>query len=84
VCLTRARERLILTGAARRRVFGEYQATYQSRFLEEIPAELMDRVEHTPAAPRWSGQPYELRNPYARRGGAWFHRPGIPSEDVRV
>ena len=69
VCLTRARERLILTGAARRRVFGEYQATYQSRFLEEIPPELMDRVEHTPAAPRWSGQPYELRNPYGRRGG---------------
>ena len=38
VCLTRARERLVLTGAARRRVFGEYQSTAPSRFLEEIPS----------------------------------------------
>ena len=37
VCLTRARERLMLTGAARRRVFGDYQATEPSRFLREIP-----------------------------------------------
>ena len=65
VCLTRARERLILTGAARRRTFGEYQATEPSRFLDEIPAELMNRVE--PAAPRWTGAQYELRNPYGRR-----------------
>ena len=66
VCLTRARERLILTGAARRRVFGEYQSTQPSRFLEEIPAELMDRIE--PVAPAaLAGQPYELRNPYGRR-----------------
>ena len=40
VGLTRARERLVLTGAARRRVFGEYQATEVSRFMDEIPATL--------------------------------------------
>ena len=67
VCLTRAREKLILTGAARRRIFGEYQATQPSRFLEEIPEELIQRVEPV-ASPRWSGTPYELRNPYGRRG----------------
>ncbi len=67
VGLTRARERLILTGAARRRIFGDYQATQPSRFLDEIPAELVERIE--PAPPRWSGAPYELRNPYGRRGG---------------
>ena len=44
VCLTRARERLVLTSAARRRIFGEYQPTEPSRFLEEIPAELVDRA----------------------------------------
>jgi DNA helicase-2/ATP-dependent DNA helicase PcrA len=66
VCLTRARERLILTGAARRRVFGEYQSSSPSRFLDEIPAALMDRVEPV-AAPRWQATPYELRNPYGRR-----------------
>ncbi len=66
VCLTRARERLVLTSAARRRVFGEYQPTEPSRFLEEIPAPLVDRVEPAAAAPRWTGG-YELRNPYGRR-----------------
>ncbi len=71
VCLTRARERLVLTGAARRRTFGEYQPTTPSRFLDEIPAELMDRVEPTPARARWEGQ-YELRNPYAHRSGRPF------------
>jgi DNA helicase-2/ATP-dependent DNA helicase PcrA len=69
VCITRARERLILTGAARRRVFGEYQPTEPSRFLDEIPDELVDRVEPTPPASRWGSSRYELRNPYARRAG---------------
>jgi ATP-dependent DNA helicase UvrD/PcrA len=71
VCLTRARERLVLTAASRRRVFGEYQSTRPSRFLEEIPEHLVDRI--APAAPRWEHTGYELRNPYARRfpkGGA--------------
>jgi DNA helicase-2/ATP-dependent DNA helicase PcrA len=67
VCLTRARERLVLTGASRRRIFGDYQATEPSRFLAEIPEELVDRIE--PAPPRWQHQGYELRNPYARRYG---------------
>jgi DNA helicase II / ATP-dependent DNA helicase PcrA len=66
VCLTRARERLVLTGAARRRTFGEYQATEPSRFLDEIPDELIERVEPI-APPRWQDSPFELRNPYGRR-----------------
>jgi DNA helicase-2/ATP-dependent DNA helicase PcrA len=66
VCLTRARERLILTGASRRRVFGDYQSTVPSRFLDEIPPDLLERLE--PAAPRWQRPGFELRNPYARRG----------------
>jgi DNA helicase-2/ATP-dependent DNA helicase PcrA len=70
VGLTRARERLILTGAARRRVFGDYQSTEASRFLDEIPAELIRRVEPV-VAPSWNSTRYETRNPYARRfGGA--------------
>jgi DNA helicase-2/ATP-dependent DNA helicase PcrA len=68
VCLTRARERLVLTSAARRRIFGEYQATEPSRFLDEIPAHLMDRIEPV-SAPRWQSAPYERRNPYGRRPG---------------
>ena len=34
----------MLTSAARRRVFGEYQSTEPSRFLDEIPAELVERI----------------------------------------
>jgi DNA helicase-2/ATP-dependent DNA helicase PcrA len=73
VCLTRARERLVLTGAARRRVFGEYQATEPSRFLDEIPEHLVDRIEPV-AAPRWMNSNYELRNPYGRRHGSRNNR----------
>ena len=68
VCLTRARERLVLTGASRRRVFGDYQSTRPSRFLEEVPEHLVQKI--APAAPRWEHHGgYELRNPYGRRFG---------------
>ncbi len=72
VGMTRAQSNLVLTSAARRRVFGEYQGTQPSRFLDEIPAELVERI-----APAWtaayqsafSHSHYEFRtNPYARRG----------------
>jgi DNA helicase-2/ATP-dependent DNA helicase PcrA len=63
VGLTRARERLILTSAARRRVFGEYQSTQPSRFLEEIPADLVETAEPS----------YEAGYP-SRRGGALYDR----------
>ena len=47
VGITRAQRRLILTSAARRRVFGEYQATEASRFIEEIPHALMEEMPST-------------------------------------
>jgi DNA helicase-2/ATP-dependent DNA helicase PcrA len=66
VCITRARERLILTSAARRRVFGDYQASEPSRFLDEIPAALMQKSDVS-AGGRAGSQAYALRNPYGRR-----------------
>ena len=48
VGMTRARRQLVLTGAARRRVFGEYQSCEPSRFLDEIPATLMERITPAP------------------------------------
>jgi DNA helicase-2/ATP-dependent DNA helicase PcrA len=69
VCMTRARQRLVLTGASRRRVFGEYQQTKPSRFLNEIPGELIHRIEPAAHQPRWQATSYELRNPYSRRYG---------------
>ena len=45
VGMTRARTNLVLTGAARRRVFGEYQSMEPSRFMDEVPPHLVQRVE---------------------------------------
>jgi DNA helicase-2/ATP-dependent DNA helicase PcrA len=44
VAITRAQRRLVLSSAARRRVFGDYQSTNPSRFVDEIPPELIDEV----------------------------------------
>ena len=54
VGITRAQRRLVLTSAARRRVFGDYQSTDPSRFIEEIPAELIEEVPSTFLAPQQS------------------------------
>jgi DNA helicase-2/ATP-dependent DNA helicase PcrA len=89
VGLTRAERKLILTSAARRRVFGEYQGTTPSRFLDEIPADLMDRITPVVSAHyqgSFSHEHYEFRtNPYGRGGrrggggGRW--REDTPSYD---
>jgi DNA helicase-2/ATP-dependent DNA helicase PcrA len=74
VGMTRAQSQLVLTGAARRRVFGEYQSTEPSRFLDEIPAELLDRIAPSFSSPSRGGfthSHYEFRtNPYGRKGRA--------------
>jgi DNA helicase-2/ATP-dependent DNA helicase PcrA len=44
VGITRAQRRLVLTSAARRRVYGDYQGTEPSRFIDEIPSELLETV----------------------------------------
>jgi DNA helicase-2/ATP-dependent DNA helicase PcrA len=71
VGMTRARARLVLTGAARRRVFGEYQASEPSRFIDEVPAGLLDRVAPVIPSSPYRGHFYDLTtNPYGRgRGG---------------
>jgi DNA helicase-2/ATP-dependent DNA helicase PcrA len=43
VGMTRAKERLILTHASERRIYGYPQVNLVSRFVEEIPAELIER-----------------------------------------
>ena len=72
VGMTRAEQRLFLTGAARRRVFGEYQATEPSRFVDEVPAELLERIAPVFSSAyqgNFAHAHYEFRtNPYARGG----------------
>ena len=78
VGMTRARTRLVLTGAARRRVFGEYQASEPSRFLDEIPSELIEHAPHGAGAYQGSLPRYhEYRaDPYGRGRG----RPRVREE----
>src|SRR5262245_41553624 len=68
VGMTRARARLVLTGAARRRVFGEYQPSEPSRFIDEVPAELVERIAPSYSSGYQGHFPhYEFRtNPYGR------------------
>jgi DNA helicase-2/ATP-dependent DNA helicase PcrA len=63
VGITRARTRLVLTSAARRRVFGDYQGTQPSRFLDEIPSDLIEQEFST------------YSSPYAAPRGGWDYRP---------
>ena len=69
VGMTRAQSRLVLTGAARRRIFGEYQSSEPSRFVDEVPSALVERLLPSfSTSPRQAqfGQ-YESRsNPYGR------------------
>ena len=76
VGMTRARTRLVLTSAARRRVFGDYQSTEPSRFLHEIPQELIEQAAGSATGNQGSLHPhYEFRtNPYGR-GGRTGSRP---------
>jgi DNA helicase-2/ATP-dependent DNA helicase PcrA len=71
VGMTRARARLILTGAARRRIFGEYKSSEPSRFIDEVPAELVERIAPSSSSSGYQGNfpHYEFRtNPYGRGG----------------
>jgi DNA helicase-2/ATP-dependent DNA helicase PcrA len=53
VGMTRAKERLTLTHAARRSLYGRSEANLPSRFLDELPAEGVERERLAPAS--WSG-----------------------------
>jgi DNA helicase-2/ATP-dependent DNA helicase PcrA len=64
VGITRAEQRVVLTSAARRRVFGDYQPTDPSRFLDEIPPALIEEIPASFAPP----QPTLLRR---RKRAAW-------------
>jgi DNA helicase-2/ATP-dependent DNA helicase PcrA len=87
VGMTRARLRLVLTSASRRRVFGDYQPTEPSRFIDEVPPELVDRVVASFSSPHRGTLPphYAFQtNPYGRgrRGRtAREEEPGYPYED---
>jgi DNA helicase-2/ATP-dependent DNA helicase PcrA len=61
VGMTRAQSQLVLTSASRRRVFGVYQTTEPSRFLNELPTDLITKVE-PPAAPAHVARTWQDRS----------------------
>ncbi len=87
VGMTRAERRLVLTAAARRRLFGEYQSTEPSRFLFEIPPELVRVIEpvYSPRTPS-AGYGYDdtPRRPYGggRRRKAPYEPPATFYDDA--
>jgi DNA helicase-2/ATP-dependent DNA helicase PcrA len=67
VGITRAQRRLVLTSAARRRVFGDYQSTDPSRFIDEIPSELLEEVPSSFVTPQPSFSNFRMGS-YGRGG----------------
>jgi DNA helicase-2/ATP-dependent DNA helicase PcrA len=80
VGMTRAMDTLVLTRARYRRRYGSDmpEASIPSRFLEEVPARLVEDLGSPPARPQFSGSEYgsgfggrgAYATPYPRRGGA--------------
>ncbi len=83
VGLTRAKKRLILTSAGVRRIYGQVQVSPPSRFLAEIPKELLEaeevRGELSPMeswsrSARFTEQSYS--NSYSSRSSSSASKPG--------
>jgi DNA helicase-2/ATP-dependent DNA helicase PcrA len=81
VGMTRAKERLILTHASERRLYGYPQANLVSRFVEEVPEELLDRQGTVPSYRSETGRRYvswEDAEESSGRGGE------VRADDIRV
>jgi DNA helicase II / ATP-dependent DNA helicase PcrA len=67
VGMTRARERLYLTNARRRHFYGQEQFNSPSRFLEDIPKELLEVQEDQQTGFGWGSSP-PRSDPGAKKG----------------
>ncbi len=67
VGMTRAMDTLVMTRARYRRRYGSDmpEPSIPSRFLEEVPAHLVEDLGSPPARPQFSGSDYGHRNAYA-------------------
>ena len=68
VGMTRAKERLTLTHAARRSLYGRTDANLPSRFLDELPEEGVERERLAPTS--WSNYGVAGREPRSRRASS--------------
>jgi DNA helicase-2/ATP-dependent DNA helicase PcrA len=82
VGITRAQRRLVMTSAARRRVFGEYQSSEPSRFIDEIPRELIEEVPSTFVPSTYQSSFSQFRAPSYGKGSGfrkWREEPAAYS-----
>ena len=88
VALTRARERLWLTHAQVRSIFGQTRYGVPSRFLRDLPASDLDQLSPTPQAPRFVDRPgWQDRGARDGAAPAWRHpqgRPSAPAQPARA
>jgi DNA helicase-2/ATP-dependent DNA helicase PcrA len=71
VAMTRAKEKLYMTCAAQRMLFGKTSANRPSRFVGEIPPELMEQSGRSPLAPSTEeDEPWGYRQSVPTRGNS--------------
>jgi DNA helicase-2/ATP-dependent DNA helicase PcrA len=84
VGITRARHRLYLTWAESRMLFGSTQYNPPSRFLREIPADLVHHADNgRPSRRRWRGAEDVPEGRVWGRGGADEHRSRVVEAAMR-
>ena len=91
VALTRAKERLYITCARQRMIFGRTTMNLPSRFVEEIPPEHLDRAGFDPRRQSQAAQEQRrspafgaARRPGVRREGSALHAPAPPTGEKKT
>ena len=81
VGMTRAKDRLHLSWARSRQVFGQRRVSQPSRFLDEIPVDAVERSGGpSPAVPRWSPtMPGRGATATGSSDADWSPAPGAPA-----
>jgi DNA helicase-2/ATP-dependent DNA helicase PcrA len=82
VGITRARKRLYLTNTWERTLYGQSRESLASRFVKEIPEELIVDVGEAPgapwSAPRWRDPEFDAPPSFGRSGSRARRAPGAP------
>ena len=69
VGITRARVRAMVTFAANRRVYGQWQSQTPSRFVDELPADHIDMFSESGVYARRDGMLNQIEDPFANVDG---------------
>ena len=83
VAMTRAKKKLYLTCARQRMLFGRTTSNLESRFLEEIPEEDLQRTETKPKREESSFSGFGSSSGYGSSYGNNYRRPRQPERPAR-